>query len=444
VTTPPLRPPESAIERDTMRRVARRLLPLIVVCYVVAYVDRSNISIAALTMNDDLGLTAAAYGLGAGLFFVTYIVFEVPSNLALARFGARRWIARIMISWGIVAAGMALVQGEASLYTLRLLLGAAEAGFTPGIIFYLALWFPARHRGMAMGWFYIGSALATVVGAPLGGLLLGLDGLAGVAGWRWLFLAEAVPAVVLGFVVLRFFTDRPADADWLPEPNRRWLVQTLDSERRAVEEQRTFSIRGALTNPGVLLLALFFFLYSFNSIGLTLWMPQVIQGTFGSPSDLVTTLLTAIPYACAVVLMVVVGRSVDRRGRHHLHMAVPMVLAGVLLALSVLAGPTLLGFVLLALSTGCAWSSVPALWGTATTFMTGVAAAAGIALINSVANIAGIGVPPLVGGIREATGGFAVPLLVIAAAMLAAAAVALLAKRHTSTGRLAEQVESGS
>jgi ACS family tartrate transporter-like MFS transporter len=442
VSTPSTAGVEDPIERETMRKVARRLLPLIIICYLVAYIDRSNISIAALTMNEDLGLTAAAYGFGAGLFFVTYIVFEVPSNLALARFGARRWIARIMITWGVVAAGMALIQGEASLYTLRLLLGAAEAGFTPGIIFFLALWFPARHRGMAMGWFYIGAALATVVGAPLGGLLLGLDGVAGIAGWRWLFFVEAVPAVILGFVVLRRLTDRPADAHWLPAPNRNWLVDTLAAERRAVDAQRTFTIGQALTNPGVLLLALFFFLYSFNSIGLTLWMPQVIQGTFGSPSDMVTTLLTAVPYACAVVLMMVVARSVDRRGRHHLHMAVPMAVSGVLLALSVLAGPTLIGFVLLALSTGCAWSAVPALWGAATAFMTGVAAAAGIALINSVANLAGIGVPPLVGGIHDATDSFAVPLLVIAAAMLVAAAVALLAQRYASTGRLAEQVES--
>lgn len=434
--------PASPLENETMRRVSIRLLPLIIVCYIVAYIDRSNVSIAALTMNDDIGLTATAYGVGAGLFFVTYIIFEIPSNLALARFGARRWIARIMITWGVIAAGMALVQGPASFNTVRLLLGAAEAGFTPGVIFYLALWFPSRHRGRAMAWFYVGAAMATVIGAPLGGAILELDGLASIAGWRWLFVIEAVPAVVLGFVVLKYFTDKPQDAHWLSADQRGWLTSTLAAERNALEKQRTFTVWGALTNPGILLLALFFFLYSFNSIGLTLWMPQVIQGTFGEPGDFATTLLTAVPYACAVVLMLAVARSMARWGRPHLHMSIPMAVAGVLLALSIPAGPTLLGFCLLAISTGFAWSSVPALWESATSYMTGVAAAAGVALVNSVANIAGFSVPPLIGRVHESTGTFALPLLIVAAAMAGAAGVALISRRYTAPGRLAQDVRA--
>lgn len=433
---------ETPLEQATMRRVARRLLPLIIVCYLIAYIDRSNVSIAALTMNDDIGLTASAYGFGAGLFFVTYIIFEVPSNLALARFGARRWIARIMISWGVIAACMALVQGPASFNTIRLLLGAAEAGFTPGVIFYLALWFPNRHRGRAMAWFYVGAAMATVVGAPIGGAILKMDGLAELTGWQWLFIIEAIPAVLLGFFVLHYLTDRPADATWLTSEQRTWLTNRLEGERTALEAQVTFTIRGALTNPGVLLLGLFFFLYSFNSIGLTLWMPQVIQGTFGEPSDFVTTLLTAIPYACAIVLMLAVAYSMRRRGHPHLHMAVPMAIAGVLLALSIPAGATLLGFVLLAASTGFAWSAVPALWESATSFMTGVAAAVGIALINSIANIAGFSVPPLIGRVHDSTGTFAVPLLIVAVAMIAAAGTALLSRRFTAPGQLMQQVET--
>lgn len=428
------------LESSTMRRVTRRLMPLIIVCYLVAYIDRSNVSIAALTMNDDIGLTAAAYGLGAGLFFVTYIVFEIPSNLALHRFGARRWIARIMISWGIIAACMALVVGEKSFYTLRLLLGAAEAGFTPGIIFYLSQWFPKRHRARAMGRFYVGAALATVVGAPLSGLLLNLDGVLGIAGWKWLFVVSGIPAVVLGFVVLRYFTDYPSQARWLPETHRTWLVSTLTRERTQTEAVRKFSIKSSLLNPGALLLALFFFLYSFNSIGLTLWMPQVIKGTFGTPSNLVTTMLTAIPYVFAVVLMIVVGRQVDRGGPPHVYMAVPMGVAAVLLVGSVAAGPSLLGFALLAVSTGFAWSAVPALWATATAFTSGVAAAAAVALINATANIAGIAVPPVIGRVREATGSFAMPLLIIAAAMIAGSAVALISRRYTSEGRLAASI----
>ena len=428
------------LEAGTMRRVSRRLLPLIIVCYLIAYIDRSNVSIAALTMRGDLGLTASAYGLGAGLFFVTYIIFEIPSNIAMSRFGARRWIARIMISWGIVAGCMALVSGPTSFNIVRVLLGAAEAGFTPGIVYYLSQWFPSRHRARAMARFYVGAALATVIGAPISGLFLNLDGLAGVAGWRWLFFLEAIPAVILGFVVLKHFTDQPHEATWLPAEQREWLSSTLRRERETLEARRTFTIGSALMNPGVLLLALFFFLYSFNSIGLTLWMPQIIKGTFGEPSNTVTSLLTAIPYLCAVVLMLAVARSMDRRGRPHLHMAIPMAVAAVLLALSVPAGPTLLGYVLLAVSTGFAWSAVPALWKSATAFMTGVAAAAGVALVNACANIAGLSVPPLIGLLKDTTGSFTAPLLVIAAAMLAAAVVAVISRRFTHSGQLAQQI----
>ncbi|WP_211261250.1 MFS transporter [Pseudonocardia acaciae] len=420
-----------------MRRVARRLMPLIVVCYLIAYIDRSNVSIAALTMNQDIGLTAAAYGLGAGLFFVTYIIFEIPSNLALHRYGARRWIARIMITWGIVTACMALVVGEKSFYTVRLLLGAAEAGFTPGIIFYLAQWFPSRHRGRAMSRFYIGAALATVIGAPLSGLVLDLDGLLHIAGWQWLFVISALPAVVLGFVVLYRFTDQPSQAHWLPAEQRAWLVDTMTREQREVRSARKYSVMGALRNPGVLLLATFFFLYSFNSIGLTLWMPQVIKGTFGHPSNLETSLLTAVPYIFAVVFMLVVGRRIDRGGSHHLHMAVPMAAAAVLLVGSVMAGQSVAGFLLLAVSTGVAWSAVPALWATATAFTSGIAAAAAVALINSTANIAGLAVPPLIGRVHEATGTFVAPLIIIAVAMLVGAVVALVSARFTGRGGLA-------
>lgn len=432
----------STLEADTVRRVTRRILPLIMALFLVAYIDRSNISVASLTMDDDIGLSATAYGFGAGLFYVTYIIVEIPSNLALARFGARRWIARIMISWGVVAGCMALVRGPASFNTVRLLLGAAEAGFTPGVIYYLALWFPNRHRARAMAQFYVGSALATVIGAPLSGLVVRLDGVSGIAGWKWLFLIEAAPAVILGLVVLRVLTDVPTDAGWLPAIQQKWLVSELADERRALDTQRTFSIRGALTSPGILLLALFLFLYSFNSIGLTLWMPQVIKGTFGKPSNFITSLLTAIPYAVAVVGMLAVARSMARRGHPHLHMAIPIGISGVLLALSVASGPTLLGFSLLALSTGLAWSAIPALWETATSFMTGVAAAAGVALINSVANIAGLLVTPLIGRVKDATGGFSASLLIIAGAMIAAAVTALVSRRYTAPGRLADAASS--
>lgn len=435
MTAPPMI--AKAIETNTIRRVTRRLMPLIVVCYIIAYIDRSNISIAALTMNADLGLTAAQFGIGSGIFFLGYVALEVPSNIVLARVGARRWIARIMITWGIVALLMAFMTEAWHFYVLRLLLGAAEAGFTPAIIFYLATWYPNRYRARAVSSFYVGAALATVIGAPLGGLILNsMDGVWGHAGWQWLFALEALPAIILAFVVLKFLTDTPERADWLPAENRIWLLDTLRRERTSAERVRKFTIGQALRNPGVLMMALFLFLFSVNSLGLTLWMPQVISNTF-VVNPLTSSLLTAVPYAFAVVLMIIVARLTDRYGRMHLFMAWPMVASGLLMLGSLAAGPTVLGFLALSLSTACAWATLPALWKSATGYMTGVAAAAGIALINSLGNIAGLTVAPLIGHLKDSTGTFIVPLFIIAGAMLLAAIVGAATRRFVSiTGEL--------
>lgn len=430
----------SVLESATMRRVSRRLIPLLMICYVIAYLDRFNVSVAALTMNDDLGITPAQFGLGSGLFFVTYVIFEIPSNLMLAKVGARRWIARIMLTWGIISGCMALVTGANSFYAMRLILGIAEAGFTPGIVYYLARWYPVKHRSRAMSRFYVATALASVIGAPLSGLLLELDGVLGLAGWRWLFIVEALPAVVLAFVVVRMLTDDPKDATWLPDENREWLTSTLADERAQLERLRTFTVPQALRNPGVLLLAFFFFLYSFNSNGLTIWMPQVIEGGFAGVSNVTVSLLTAIPYACAVVGMLLVGHFCDKSSQPHLYMAVPITVGGVLLALSPMVGKGVLSFTLLCLATGLVSSTVPAMWKVATSFLTGTAAAAAIALVNSIANIAGFLVPPLIGRVRETTESFTLALLVVAAALVLAGVTAMVSRPFTTPERLAKHL----
>ena len=405
---------------SAIRKLNWRLMPFLMACFLVAYLDRSNISVAALTMNADLGLTTAMYGLAAGLFFVTYTVFEIPSNLALARVGARRWIARIMVSWGAVAALMCLVHAPWQLYGMRLLLGAAEAGFTPGVIYYLSLWYPARERGRAMSIFYVGATLASVVGLPISGALLGLDGVAGLAGWRWLFLAEGLPAVVLGGLVLALLPETPQAARWLSPAEKAWLESSLAADAQAGGEAApSHDWKPALRSGRVWALAAFWLLQAFGTIGVTLFMPLIVKGLSGQ-SNFLVSLLSALPFLLACVLMYLNGRSSDRRGERALHLGLPLLASGVLLAGSVWsaeAGATLGAYVLLVLAVGLNWASTPVFWAATTDQLSGMAAAAGIALINAMAQFAGMGLPPLVGRIKDATGSYDAGILLIAAAL---------------------------
>jgi ACS family tartrate transporter-like MFS transporter len=280
------------------------------VLYLICYVDRSNISVAALQMNAELGLTSQMYGLAAGLFFATYIIFEIPSNLILTKVGARRWIARIMVTWGIVAACMGLITSAHQLYGMRLLLGAAEAGFTPGIIYYLARWYPSRDRAKAMSFFYIGAALASVIGLPLSGLLLSLDGVASVGGWRWLFVIEGLPAIVMGFVVLRYLPERPANASWLLPEQRTWLTETIAAEEAVAPVSHKAGWAKAFTSGKVWLLAFFWLLQAFGTIGITLFLPLIVKGLSGQ-SNLNVSLLSSVPFLMACILMFFNGRHSD-------------------------------------------------------------------------------------------------------------------------------------
>jgi MFS family permease len=282
------------IEQTAMRKVYLRLLPFSVLCMFVCYLDRVNVGFAALTMNKDLGLSAYFFGLGAGAFYGGYCLFEVPSNLVLERVGARFWIARIMITWGLLSGAMALVSGPVSFVTLRFLLGAAEAGFFPGILFYFHYWFPMRHRGRMISWFTVATPISVALGGPISTGILGLDGTLGLAGWQWVFIAEAIPAVILGFVVLIYLRDRPAHASWLTQAEKEWLAAELAQERREIESVRTYTLFQSLTNIRVLALAIIYFGIVTASVGLVIFVPQIIKEL--GVSNLATGFLTAIPY----------------------------------------------------------------------------------------------------------------------------------------------------
>ena len=325
----------TSIERQTMKKVYLRLLPFCFILYFICYLDRVNIGFAALTMNKDLGLSAYFFGLGAGAFYGGYCLFEVPSNLVLERVGARFWIARIMITWGLLSAAMALVSGPVSFVTIRFLLGAAEAGFFPGILFYFHYWFPMRHRGRMISWFTVATPISVALGGPISTGLLGLDGTFGLAGWQWVFIAEGTPAVILGFVVLIYLRDRPAHASWLTPEEKEWLAVELAQERREIESVRTYTLFQSLTNIRVLALAVIYFGIVTASVGLVIFVPQIIKEL--GVSNLATGFLTAIPYIVGTVSMIAWGYVSDRMGERRWNLftgclvgAVGLIAAGLL------------------------------------------------------------------------------------------------------------------
>lgn len=426
MTTPPFH------EAGTIRRMSIRLLPFLMLLYLVAYIDRANISVAALQMNADLGLSAQMYGLGAGLFYVTYILFEVPSNMILARVGARRWIARIMVTWGIVATGMAFIQSAGQLYTMRLLLGAAEAGFTPGIIYYLSRWYPSRHRAGAMSSFYIAAALASVVGLPLSGALLNLDGWYDIAGWRWLYFIEGLPALCLGIVVLYYLPDRPSDARWLARHEADWLEKTIAAESAAAPGVRAHAggWRHVFADGRVWLLSLFWLLQAFGTIGVTLFLPQILK-SLSQASNFVVSLYSAMPFIFACIFMYANGRHSDRTCERKWHLGLPLMVSGLLLGLATYSGNLTLAYILLVLAVGLNWAVTPVFWAVTTEYLAGgVAAASAIALINSVANLAGVGLPPAMGWMRDQSGSYQLSLVLIAVALFAGGCLGLVLARR--------------
>lgn len=396
------------LERDTLRRVTWRLIPFLFLVFIANYLDRVNVSFAALQMNRDLGFSATAYGLGAGIFFLGYVLFQVPSSLLLARVGARRWIGAITIAWGLVASSMMLVRGPTSFYVLRFLLGVVEAGFFPGVILYFTYWFPAAARAHAVARFMTAIPVAQIIGGPISGWLLGLGGHAGLAGWQWVFLLEGLPSIVLGALVLVILTDRPEAARWLSPEARAWLADQLRSEGPG-------SLAHAIATPILWQLIVVWFLMVLVGYGQLLWLPQIIKGASGL-SDLAVGLLSTAPPLVAAVAMVRIAAHSDRTGERRLHVAVPTFVTAVGFAATAatLRAPLLATAALTLVAIGIAGSFGP-FWGLATSTLGASAAAGGIALVNAIGNIGGFAGPYVVGLVKDATGSFAGSLLTFAA-----------------------------
>ncbi|MBA2259708.1 MAG: MFS transporter [Acidobacteria bacterium] len=435
-----MNPLEAPLEARTVAKVSARFLPLLIVCYFVAYLDRVNVSFAALTMKPDLGLSATAYGFGAGIFFLAYFLFEVPSNLLLVRYGARTWIARIMFSWGVLSGAMAFVSGETSFYVIRLLLGVAEAGFFPGIIFFLTLWFPAAYRARIIGYFMAAIPISTVVGAPASGLLLGLDGLLGLKGWQWLFIIEAVPAVILSVVVYFYLTDRPADATWLDVEERTWLVSRLDQEQKQRETRHNYGLMEALLNPKVLALGVVYFGVVATNYGLTFFLPQMVQ-EFGM-SNFKIGLVSALPYFVGTVSIVLWGRRSDRKLERRFHLAFPLLVAAAATAAAAALDDPALKMIAFCIAGFGIFGSMPVFWTLPTAFLSGPAAAGGIAMINSIGNLAGFAAPYAMGWIRDTTGSYAGGLLSLAASGLIAMIIVLALGHDRALERVPNAIDS--
>jgi MFS transporter, ACS family, tartrate transporter len=417
------------LETVTLRRVTRRLIPFLFLLYIANYLDRVNVSFAALQMNRDLGFSATAYGLGAGAFFLGYCLFQVPSNLVLERVGARRWIGATMIVWGAIASAMMLVRGVGSFYTLRFLLGVVEAGFFPGMILFLSFWFPAAARARAVARFMTAIPLSGVVGGPLSGWLLGWNGVAGLAGWQWLFLLEGVPSVLLGLIALRYLTDRPEDAAWLQPDGRAWLTDRLRLERQQGPNRRRLSLRETLLNGVVWRLGLLYFLIVVGLYGQGLWLPQLIKGS-SRLSDVAVGWLSAAPALAAAAAMVAIAAHSDRTRERHAHVAVPLLAGALGFAVTALAlDSPLVATTTLSLAAVGFTGALGPFWALPPSFLSGTAAAAGIALINSLGNVAGFAGPYLVGAVKDATGGFAGALVTFALLMLGGAALAWALRR---------------
>jgi ACS family tartrate transporter-like MFS transporter len=412
------------LERRTVARVTRRLLPLLIACYFVAYLDRVNVGFASLTMNKALHFSSAIYGFGGGIFFLGYFIFEVPSNVLLSKVGARRWIARILVTWGIISACTALVTGPVSFYSVRFLLGIAEAGFFPGIILYLTWWFPSYYRSRIVGIFMAAIPLSNILGSLVSGVLLDLDGYVGLAGWQWLFILEAAPAVVLGVTFWFYMTDWPSEANWLTGEQRDWLTTRLDTERSQREAIRHYSLWQAMMDKRVLLLSLVYFGGTFSGYGIVLFQPQIVhrlaQG-FG-----MTGVINAIPYLFAAVAMVLWGRHSDHTGERPRHVAIAYSVGATgLIATALMTDPILTMMMLVVAAMGQS-STGPTFWTLPTAMLSGTAAAGGIALINALGNLGGFFGPYLFGLIKDATGGsFTYALMILALGPIMSATIVL-------------------
>ncbi len=416
-------------ERALLSKINWRLLPLLFFCYIIAYIDRINVGFAKLHLREVLDVDplkyGSVYGLGAGLFFIGYFIFEVPSNLILQRVGARMWIARIMILWGLVSMAMMFMKSVAVFYIMRFLLGAAEAGFFPGVILYLTYWYPAKERARTVALFALGGVAAGVIGSPISGAILhAFEGVGRLAAWQWLFLLEALPAIVMGFVILFVLPNRPREVRWLSDSEKAWLQRRLDDEASASSAHQSHRLSEVFTSGRVWLLCLLYFLMNIGGYGYELWLPSIIK-SFSGLSDAMVGWINAIPYLIAAVVMLLVGRHSDKTGERRVHVAVAAIVSAIGFGLSAYFKNPYLALASLALAFAGIKSTLGPFWAMTTGFLSGTAAAGGIALINSVGNLGGFFGPYIVGEIKDRTGSNLIALLFLGTALLCMGLLAL-------------------
>jgi MFS family permease len=427
----------SALERQVMRKVAWRLLPFMGICYLAAFLDRVNVSFAKLSMLADLNLSTAMYATGAGIFFTGYFLFELPSNLLLERVGARLWIARIMVMWGVISAGMMFVNGKWGFYILRFLLGAAEAGFFPGLVLYNTYWFPKSYRSRTISIFMTAAVFSFVVGGPLSGWLLDHTQF-GLKNWQWLFLVEGVPSVLLGILVLFYLPNGPHSAKWLKPEELAWLASVLVSERAAQEEKKHFTLKEALLNWKVMLLSVIYFLSIVGGYGVDFFLPTLLQSAYPALTKSALGWLSAVPPLITIPVMILHSRRADRLKEHRWHVAIAAWWFALGLVLLSFPLPPLLVVVALTVCVSGRWSMIGPFWGLSTGFLTGTAAAGAIAMINSIGNLGGQAGPAILASLQSSDGSFALGLRVLAAlvAMCGVLTVALLSadRQHPAPG----------
>ena len=428
----------TAVERVTIRKVFLRLVPYTSLLYLICYIDRINIGFAALQMNKDIGLTPTLFGWGAGIFFWGYFLFEVPSNIIMDRVGARMWICRIMITWGLLSGAMAFITGPTSFMVLRFLFGLAEAGFAPGMFLYFTYWFPAEYRGRIIGCYLVTLPLSVAIGAPISTALLGLDGTLGLAGWKWLFLCEAAPALIGGLTVPFLLTDKPATATWLTDEQRNWLQGRLDAERRAVESVRVYSIWESLVNPRVLMLSVLFLGIGVASVGIVAFLPQIIKEL--GVSNMRTGFLVSIPYVIGSIAMIAWGYVSDRMNERRWNLVISC-------------GFGFVGMLMIGYTVGTWWAILatclatigfygmkPVFWPLPSEFLTGGAIAAGLAVINSIGNLGGFFGPMLLGWLKDTTGGYSAGIYVLSGFALLSTVLALFVpgRKRAAAARLGQ------
>lgn len=432
-------------EKKTIRKVTRRIIPLLFLLYIISYLDRANVGYAALEMNEALGLTSKMFGLVTGIFFIGYFLFEVPSNILMQKFGARVWITRILFTWGIISMATGFAQNATQLYIIRFLLGIAEAGLFPGIILYLTYWFRAKERASTIAMFMTAIAVSYIIGAPVSTLIIDHIHWMNVPGWRWMFIIEGAPAVILGFVTYFYLTDRPEQAKWLTAEEKNWLISELrkDEELREKKGQQTTSHKTALTDPKLWYLALIYFVYTAGTLGVGYWMPQIIKGLSGYLSNTQIGFIATIPYIIASIVMNYWSRRSDRTGERRMHTALPLLVAGLtLLSVGMITNP-FIAMIFITISLAAMYCFKGPFWSLPTMILSPATVAVGIAVINSIGSLGGFVGPYAVGWLKDATGKMQAGLIFLSIILIIAFILVLAMKFEQKRTAFKSQKEIG-